>query len=356
MRALTLAVFVLAATSSVTAKRAIDGQRTSYLGTTSDPLKAVHNFQKMAHEAFGDLGFQAGQLAYNLEHGAHNAVALSSSTCDACEASSKKMTLTVTHSKKMQGELATPSHTPLMWTLSETTTYTLFSDEDFKVKLMTTGVGLSGYPEGLKLYQESKCEEACKDKGDLKSIALCERDKLFEFFKEKWKSMKTDAYLKDPSNKIARVLKPMYGSAMKYAAIRAKGSHAWPKIIYGMTTIPTTEIEFFLFSKEGSSNVVSMRQHEVSGSFIKKNGADFSPKEFKLEYAMGESFAPSGLNFAAMVAAGRTDLNGEHVTGGLAKKIVKLASPCKGDKKDKYDDKTTSCKSAEGRVAWRVAI
>jgi len=310
-------------------------------------LDAVARFKVVAQDRFGDLGTQAATLAYNLEAGAGP----TSSSLD-----EEKLELTVAHPKAMQGEMATRSHMPIMWTLAKTTVYTLVQDDDGAVKLVTEGVGLSGFPEGRKLYKDSNCEEACKDKDDFAEKIMCEKDVLYSFFKKQWDTMSSSGHLKNAENKMSRVLKPMYGSSLTYRAVKMKGKGAWERIIYPMATIPRTATDYFRFYMDGKDMEVSVRQHAIDGDeeMMVKNGAEFNAKKFASERAMGEAFARSGMNFAAMVAAGRTDLNGAKIHGGSVKYILKLASACtKGNKPDKYGDITHKCTGDEGRVIWQ---
>lgn len=329
------------------------------------PLDALYKFQMLSEDTFGDLGNRAAALVYQLEVGADGlgggAGGVTSTNLDDSKLDDGKLKLTVTHRKQMVGEMATPSHTPLAWTLEETVVYTLVKDGDNAMKLMTQGLGISGFRESRDLYKGSQCKEKCelqlKEKHhNLADIVECERKVLFEYFKAQWDTMKSEPHLKDGENKVARVLLPMYGSWIMRKTINSKGSDAWPKIIYGMATIPKTAADVFRFYKDGGKIRVSMWQHETDGEgYLIKNGADFTPQRFAKDYSRGESFAPSGMNFAAMVAAGRPDLGDAIVKGGIADKILKLAEPCtQGEDSDKYGDKTAKCKGKKnGRVIWQ---
>jgi hypothetical protein len=322
---------------------------------TRNVFSRVKDFQQNA-EGLGSAGAAAGELVMNLESGVEGSVTQTTLSNDGLK-------LHVVHSKANQGEIATPSKVPVLWALEEETTYTLQNDGN-NIKLSTKGVSILPFPEGLEIYKSSGVMKECEEKEDIKEKAICEREKLYKYFENNWKTYKKSDYLKDQSHKLGRVLMSMYGSTKTYYAIRASGSDSWPKIIYSLFTIPQVAVDYFLLfpdPKGNKDNVeIAMVRHEINTGeyagldFLAKNGAEFDPDAFASQRSRGEVFARSGMNFGAMVAKGRLlDVEGVDVKGGTAKYILKFTKACTpAQKKYTYNDVTDYCRSDNGRVYW----
>merc|ERR1719221_699203 len=191
----------------------------------------------------------------------------------------------------------------------------------------------------------------CADKKDVVAKVQCEREKLLEYFSGKFSStFKKDKYLSDPNHKIGRLLKDTYGSLKYYAIQKAGGKDGWEKIIYAFVTIPPQTIDYWILipdPKGNEDNVeMAMVAHEIKDSehasfdFYAKHIAEADPVAFEKDRQMGEPFARSSMNFAAMGNKGRLLTEaGKDTKGGTAKYILKFASPCQPKaKKYKYND------------------
>jgi hypothetical protein len=284
------------------------------------------------------------------------------------------LTLEVVHSKVNQGEIATLSKVPIMWTLDNRVKYTLLLNER-PWKLKVDGIKLLPFPEGLKMYKQYKASQIgqkadCSSKADLIAEAQCDRKALYKWYAAQYKTeFKKSDYLnfeKHPEHKLGRILIGMYGSTAKYYAINTK-SGAWEKIIYSLVTIPPVQIDYFTLQstsakyKEVDMAMISspvfegtygdLDLSEFQGlNFENKNRAEFTKADFEKQRGQAESFARSGINFGAMVAKGKDPT----IQGGTAEYILKFASPCtpkdKGDNKDPTS--TSACKDDKGRVYW----
>merc|ERR1712190_180328 len=103
-------------------------------------------------------GNVAGKLVMNIESGVKGTVSESD-----FDDSSDVLKLHVVHSKKNEGETATPSKVPILWKLEEKTTYTLQKDGN-NIKLSFQGLTQWPFSEGLELYRNSGVMEACASK------------------------------------------------------------------------------------------------------------------------------------------------------------------------------------------------
>jgi len=314
-------------------------------------------------------------LALNLEEGVQGTITSSSFTTTAEGA----LKLEVVHSQVNQGEIATPSKVPVLWTLERTTTYTFQPSDEGRWRLSVSGIKLLPFSEGREMYQASGAAAACASVTGLVPKVQCERGVLFKWYQGRWSTFKNSDYLdyqSHPEHKLGRILKGMYGSVMNYRAIKlgGKGDESWEKILYALVTISPVEIDHFEFlpnSNKAMQVEMAMQSHAalegtyagVGGldladydglDFLEKNGAEFDPDAFESQRSQGERFARSGLNFGAMTAKGRNDyiLNLAKVRGGTAEYILNFASPCTKTKTDGYNDPTEGCRSNHGRVFW----
>lgn len=351
-------------------------------GHDARSMDKVEDFLKAVTE-MGPQGQAAGALAKNLEDGVQATIV--SSEFNTGEDGS--LTLEVVHSQVNQGEIATPSKVPVMWTLDPTTTYK-FKFEDGKWRLSVTGIKLLPFAEGREMYVESKVQEQCATNELMAAKVKCEREALYQWYQgrsgqynKKYSKKDYLDYAKHPEHKLARALTSMYGSTSTYYAVRAGGADAWSKIVYSLVTIAPIQIDHFLFLDNVEQCVyygepdcfekveMAMVSHpalegEYGGQdlaafsgldFYVKNGAEFDEKNFENQRSKGEMFARSGMNFGALAVKGKNQdiLNGP-VRGGTAEYIINFAKPCRatGDAADKNNDPTDECRGDKGRVFW----
>jgi len=366
-------IFTLSLSVAMSARVKVQPTQTQ-LATTAEEtgsLEHVNQFLEAA-TALGPQGEAAGTLAKMLESGVEGSIRSSSfANTDGA------LTLEVEHSKVNQGEIATPSKVPVMWTLDVTTRYTFQSHVGGRWRLYVSGIKMLPFAEGREMYEASGVAGACASTVALVAKVQCERKALLKWYANQWSTFKKSNYVdyrKHPAHKLGRILKGMYGGTMTYRAIKfgGKGDEAWEKIVYALSTIPPTEIEHFEFltnSKKMKEVEIAMVTHPaLEGTygdqdlsvyagldFQAKNGAEFDPDAFEDQRSSGERFARSGLNFGAMVAKGQSEeiLNMEKVRGGTAEYILNFASPCtKKTKTDGNNDPTEGCRDSYGRVFW----
>jgi len=344
-------------------------EATLFLGSPSLALRsedAVETIEQWAEKARakGNEGKVAAELVLNIETGVQKTTTLASYTD-----SEGSLALEVVHSQPNEGEIATPSKLPLLWVLESRITYTLVYEDTWK--LVVNGIKLLPVSEGLEMYQTSKCEEACKSKAELADKTKCERKAFFKWYKKNFdKTLKTQAYCdyaKNPSHKLGRMLKSLYGDWTTWYSIKSQGSgdEAWQKFLYNLITIPPVKLDFFTFQAtssdygevemamaaspviEGTYGNLNLAAYEGM-SFYEKNAAEFDPVEFEKQRAKG--FSPTIMNFGAMTAKGR-NLQDQQVRGGTAKYILKTTSPCTNPA-DPPEDPTFGCQNNEGRLFW----
>jgi len=335
----------------------------------------IANWAKSA-QAKGQEGQAAAELVVNLESGVPHSAATFTGAADA-------LTLEVVHLKVNQGEIATLSKVPILWTLEIRVKYILLINES-PMALKVEGIKLLPFPEGLQMYKDYKqsvvaTEADCStnNPNNLVAEVQCDRKALFKWYesqyKAKWSKNEYLSFESHPDHKLGRILIGMYGSWMTHKAINTK-SGAWEKIIYSLVTIPPTQIDKFTFQstskkyqevdmamvahpvfegRYGCDEGVCLDLSEFQGlNFEGKNRAEFNKNDFQSQRSQAESFARSGINFGAMVAKGKDPT----IQGGTAEYILKFAKPCTPAKKDKgkYGDPTSTdaCKDKKGRVFW----
>jgi len=323
-------------------------------------LESINTWADLARKASVE-GQAAAEIVINLENGvkASTSSATHSVTADV-------FTLNVVHSKVNQGEIATPSKVPVIWTLEQDTKYTLFNNQGTWT-LAVEGIKLLPFSEGSEMYQASQVATRCTSEADIRARVACERVALFDWYAAQYKSgvFTTKDYLKNPSHKLGRILKGMYGSSVTYYAVKSKGADGWSKILYSLVTIPPVQVDSFTFAQKSKNykevemgmKTTPVYQGSYDGldlsnyaglDFPLKNRAEFDKADFQSQRSKAEYFARSGINFGAMTAKGKDPT----VQGGTAEYIINFVTPCyKGDK-DKYNDPTVECKSSYGRVSW----
>jgi len=348
----------------------------------------------------GPQGEAAGQLAKMLEEGVKTTIVSSSLTWTGEGLSSASegdhgawtgWTLEVEHSQVNQGEIATPSKVPVLWTLDKITRYTFQKGSDAPCQapcgrwtLKVSGIKLLPFAEGREMYIDSDGKNMCaKDERpwvaeiwkSVQAQVECERKSLFKWYEHQyWKvgNFTNKDYLKSPDHKLGRILHGMYGSRTTRWAVTAGGADGWSKIVYSLVTIAPIEIERFEFL-DNSQNFEEVEMAMVSKAIVEgkygevdladyagldfyvKNGAEFDEASFESQRSQGERFARSGMNFGAMAVKGKNDdLLNSDVRGGTAKYIINFAKPCQGGKVDKNNDPTDKCRDDMGRVFWHL--
>merc|ERR1712217_743047 len=108
----------------------------------------------------------------------------------------------------------------------------------------------------------------------------------------------------------------MYGSTGTYYAIKTSGgTDGWEKILYAFVMIPPQKIDYFLLFPDSKGNeenveVASVLRNPEDGEYANldfhaKLTAEADPEGFEKNRKMGEPFARSSMNYAAMGTKGR---------------------------------------------------